>query len=205
MPSALQYIRNLEILLKDHRWSIVALGECGMDAHYPWFTPHVAALQQEFFRLQCALARKYSLPVVVHSRDAFDLTFEVLKDFQDLSIYFHCWWYGVWEAQTLVDTFPKIRFGFCWNSTYPKAVALRESFLYLISHEKYRKKTIGIVVETDAPWLSIQSRRGERHAPKYIQEQYLFLAELASCSVADFTSRVISDRSQLYMEPLNTI
>ena len=112
---------DLEKLIIAHDACIVAVGECGIDAHYPGFTHEIAALQQEFFRAQCLLARKYALPVVIHSRDAFSLTVEVLEEFADLAIYFHCWGYGVAEAKQLLAHFPRLWFGFCGNSTYPKA------------------------------------------------------------------------------------
>jgi Tat protein secretion system quality control protein TatD with DNase activity len=57
---------------------------------------------------------------------------------------------------------------------------------------------LGILLETDAPWLAPQSKRGQRHTPGYIPEQYAFLAELANQSVVDFSERVISDRKRFY-------
>jgi TatD DNase family protein len=192
------YRNELEKLIRTHRSHIVAVGECGIDAHYPWFTQETVILQQLFFREQCELARKYALPIVVHSRDAFDLTVEVLEEFPDLKIYFHCRWYGPQEAKKLLTLFPYLRFGFCGNVTYPKAVALRESFLYLIDNEMYLEKKVGILVETDAPWLAPQWRRGQRHAPMFISEQYAFLAQLAQLTEEDFSSRVLVDSKRLY-------
>lgn len=192
------YRDELEKLITTHRSHIVAVGECGIDAHYPWFTQHTASLQQAFFRAQCLLARDYDLPLVVHSRDWFDLTVEVLEEFSDLKIYFHCRWYGPQEAKKLLTLFPQLRFGFCGNSTYPKAVALRESFFYLIHHKNYLEKKVGILVETDAPWLAPQWRRGQRHAPMFIPEQYAFLAQLAQLTEEDFSSRVLVDCKRLY-------
>lgn len=188
----------LEKLLQKHASCIVAVGECGIDAHYPWFTDQIALLQQDFFRKQCLLARAYNLPVVIHSRDAFALTYTVLEEFTDLHIYFHCWWYGPEEAKKLIETFPHLRFGFCGNSTYPKAEQLRATFLFLITHPAYLQGSIGILLETDAPWLAPQSKRGQRHTPAYILEQYAFLAWLANQSVADFSERVIVDRKRCY-------
>ncbi len=188
----------LEKLLQEHASCIVAVGECGIDAHYPWFTDENALLQQEFFRKQCLLARTYNLPVVIHSRDSFALTYAVLEQFTDLHIYFHCRWYGPAEAQKLIERFPYLRFGFCGNSTYPKAEQLRATFSFLITHPAYLQRSIGILLETDAPWLAPQSKRGQRHTPAYIPEQYVFLAGVANQTVADFSERVIADRKRCY-------
>ncbi len=73
-----------------HHALIAAIGECGMDAHYPDYTTTIRSVQQAFFRRQCLLAREYNLPIVIHSRDAFDETYEVLEEFTDVSIYMHC-------------------------------------------------------------------------------------------------------------------
>ena len=45
---------------------------------------------EKTFVAQCQLARELQLPLIVHSRDAFDQTLDVLKDFTDLVVYFHC-------------------------------------------------------------------------------------------------------------------
>jgi TatD DNase family protein len=46
--------------------------------------------QKELFALHCDLAQELGLPLVVHSRAAFDQTLDVLKNYKDLKIYFHC-------------------------------------------------------------------------------------------------------------------
>ncbi|MBR7036910.1 TatD family hydrolase [bacterium] len=46
-------------------------------------------MQQNALKLQAELARKVNLPLMIHSRDGFHETMEVLKDFSDLKIYFH--------------------------------------------------------------------------------------------------------------------
>jgi Tat protein secretion system quality control protein TatD with DNase activity len=45
--------------------------------------------QQNALRLQAELARKLNIPLMIHSRDGFRETMEVLKDFSDLKVYFH--------------------------------------------------------------------------------------------------------------------
>ena len=80
-------------LLKDlytqHREHIVGIGECGIDLHYENKDTSLV-LQQEVFEQHCDLAQELDLPVVIHSRDGFPETFDVLKKYPDLTIYFHC-------------------------------------------------------------------------------------------------------------------
>jgi TatD DNase family protein len=192
------YIQWLERLLFSAKEHIVAIGECGIDGHYPWFTHEIALLQQDFFHQQCLLARAHALPIVVHSRDGFDLMQEVLQEFPDLAIYIHCRGYWPEQIQKMIATFPHIRFGFCGNISYPKATPLRESFLSVVQHKRYKQWDIGVLMETDAPRLAPQSRRGQRHVPMYITEQYRYAAELVWVGVAEFVDRVASDWHRLY-------
>lgn len=97
-----------------------------MDAHYPDYEK-VKKLQQELFNAQCELARELALPVVIHSRDQFDDTLEIIKNYTDLKVYFHCRGYGPQELEVLHNLLPQLRVGFCGNITYPAAVQLRSS------------------------------------------------------------------------------
>ena len=80
---------GLEQLYHDYAPSIVAIGECGNDAHHGDYT-QVKDLQQKLFHAQCLLARRLNVPIMIHSRDNFEDAFEVLQDFTDLKIYYHC-------------------------------------------------------------------------------------------------------------------
>ncbi|USN56077.1 MAG: TatD family hydrolase [Candidatus Peribacteria bacterium] len=80
---------QLEQLYEAHKSHIVAIGECGLDAHYPGYQDN-KDLQLLLFDLQCALARKLQLPIVIHSREQFSDTLQILKEYTDLKIYMHC-------------------------------------------------------------------------------------------------------------------
>jgi TatD DNase family protein len=82
-------LNELENLYKKNKDHIVAIGECGIDLHFPE-NPTVD-VQQNAMKLQAELAKKLNLPLMIHSRDGFHETMKVLKDFSDLKIYFHAW------------------------------------------------------------------------------------------------------------------
>jgi TatD DNase family protein len=134
----------LKIFLDGNLQHIVAIGECGIDLHYPG--DPLIKLQQELFARQCELARLYDLPVVIHSRDGYQETIDVLKDFADIKIYFHCYGYGEFEMQELQKAYKNIRFGFDGNITYPKAQNLRDALAAC--------KRSNMLLETDAPYLA---------------------------------------------------
>ena len=160
-------LSQLRELFETHKNNqhILALWECGIDAHYDW-DEGIQRLQIELFAAQCELARELQLPIVIHSRDDFDLTLEVLKNYTDLKIYFHCRGYTADDICTAVDTLPHLWVWFCGNITYPKANQLRESL------DKAVELWVQILLETDAPYLSPQVVRWTQNTPSNVKHIY---------------------------------
>jgi len=163
---------QLRTLLKRHRDNkhIVAIWECGIDAHFDR-DKDIQSLQVELFVSQCELARELNLPIVIHSRDNFTLTLEVLRQFTDLKIYFHCRWYTPDDVMLAVQTLPDLWIWFCGNTTYPKAILLRDSL------DKAVELGVNILLETDAPYLSPQSVRWQKNNPSNVQFLYDWASE----------------------------
>lgn len=182
----------MEAFIIRHRSTIVAVGECGMDAHYPGFETH-QQLQQYLFFQQALLARKYALPLVVHSRDAFDETVRVLEWFHDVAIYMHCRSYAPAQLSFLIDRFPHLWIWFCGNITYPKAVHLRDSMTLLVWHPFFGHQ-VHLLVETDAPWLAPQGYRDKPNTPAHIGLIYQYIS--AFCNVRDIELRDIIQTSR---------
>ena len=154
---------------------VIAIWECWLDYHYTEkdggkLSKDSIEKQKELFILQCKLAQEYDIPLVIHSRDAFEDSVEILKDFKELKIYFHCWGYWPEEIKIIVDLFPNLRVGFDWNITYKKADDLRDS-IKLLPFEK-------ILLETDAPYLTPQIIRKEQNQPANIKYIYEYVSNL---------------------------
>ncbi len=79
----------LQRQLDAHAIHVVGIGESGIDAHYDRYE-ETKALQQYAFHRQALLARERNLPIIIHSRDQFMDTREVIQHYTDLKIYFHC-------------------------------------------------------------------------------------------------------------------
>lgn len=148
---------------------ISAIGEIGIDLHYKNSSDTIW-LQKKLFTSQCDLARKLWLPIVVHSRLAFNETLDVLSNYKDLKIYFHCRGYSSAEINILQEEFKNIFIGFCGNLTYPKAEELRESIK--------ATNINNFLLETDAPYLAPQVLRGQQNEPANIQYLYQYTADL---------------------------
>jgi TatD DNase family protein len=84
-----------------HR-KIVAIGETGLDFHYDFSKPDA---QKTLFKTMLEIAAERKLPVIIHSRDAFDETMETIDKFADKNtkIVFHCWGGTPDQTQIVLD------------------------------------------------------------------------------------------------------
>ena len=79
----------------------MAIGECGLDYHYDHSPRDV---QREAFAAQIALANERALPLVIHTREAWDDTFDVLVAVGvPERVVFHCFTGGADEARRALD------------------------------------------------------------------------------------------------------
>lgn len=131
---------------------IVAVGEIGLDYHYPDTDREV---QQHWFVRQLALAREVRLPVVIHSRDAASDTMRIMKEqrCEEIGGVAHCFSYSKELALQYVDMGFYIGVG--GVITFDNAKKLAEA-VKAVPLEK-------IVLETDAPYLSPAPERGSRN------------------------------------------
>jgi TatD DNase family protein len=144
----------------------VALGEIGLDYHYDFSPPTV---QQEIFRQQLRLARDRRLPVVIHTREASDDTFQILsEEAAGLRVVFHCFTGTPEIARRVLDMGGWL--SFAGIVTFPKAAELRE-VARLAPIDR-------ILVETDAPYLAPVPHRGKRNEPAYVVKVVETVAEL---------------------------
>ena len=134
---------------------VVALGEIGLDYHYD-FAPRER--QHEVFREQIRIAADAKKPIVIHTREAWPDTFDILEKHwkgNGLGGIMHCFSGGPEEALRALELGFYLSFG--GIVTYPKAVEVQEPA---------RMAPIDrILVETDAPYLAPVPRRGKRNEP----------------------------------------
>jgi TatD DNase family protein len=151
---------------------VVAVGEIGLDYHYD-FSPR--DVQRAVFRKQLELAAEVSLPIVVHSREAFEDTVQILKDggCAGRRVVFHC--YGGTARQAA-----ELRELGWWTSftgvlTFRNAEGLRQAFL-----ETPIKM---LMFETDCPYMTPEPIRHVRpNEPRYLVHTVRFAAELRGMS-----------------------
>jgi TatD DNase family protein len=131
----------------------VAIGETGLDYYRAGATPDE---QRHAFLAHIELARETGKPLVIHTRDADDDTLEVLGEHAGgLRVILHCFSMGTRVRECLEHD--DWWLSFAGNSTYPKNADL---MLAAVATPSAR-----LLVETDAPYLSPQLRRGRPNAP----------------------------------------
>lgn len=145
-------LKFIESHLNDEK--IIAVGEIGLDYHYDGDRNK----QRELFKRQLELAKRYDKPVIVHSRDCIQETYDILNNAGVVGI-MHCYSGSVEMAREFV----KIGFllgigGIC---TFKNARVLID-VIKDVSLEY-------IVLETDSPYLSPEPYRGKRNEPKNIR------------------------------------
>lgn len=174
---------------KNNKEHIVAIWETGIDVHFP-NGRETLDLQKEVFALQADFAQEIKLPLIVHSRDTFDHTLDILQNYKNLTIHFHCWTYGPEEYYKLKDIFPNIFIGFCGNLTYKNAQNLRDTIAVMDKNQ--------IVFETDAPYLAPQIVRWQTNHPAFVEYIYQFAAEQLQISRNMLDTQVEKNIAALY-------
>ncbi len=147
-------IGGLEALLVEPE--VVAVGECGLDFHYD-HSPR--AVQAEVFAAQIALAHQHDLALVIHTREAWPETFDVLaaEGVPDRTV-FHCFTGGPDEARRCLDLGAVLSFS--GIVTFPSATEL---------HDAARLCPLdSLLVETDSPYLAPVPHRGKRNQPAWV-------------------------------------
>ena len=178
-----QYLANKEY--------IVAIWECGIDTHYEWWVDSIP-LQQELLKIHCELAKEFNLPIVIHSREDFEDTIEILKNYTDLKIYIHCRGYWPDEIRIVQDMFSNLCIWFDGNISYPKAQNIRDSLDAL--------DLDNLLLETDAPYLTPQIKRWETNYPANVRYIYDFVAEQLDVEMKELTKIVKENCERLYFK-----
>ena len=146
--------------------NIVAIGECGLDFFYD-HSPR--AEQRDAFAAQIQLAHERSLPLVIHSRDAWRETFDILDaEGTPERTVFHCFTGGPDEARQCLDRGAYLSFS--GIVTFKTATALQEA-ARLCPIER-------MLAETDSPYLAPVPHRGKPNQPAYVTHVVQALADL---------------------------
>jgi TatD DNase family protein len=135
---------------------VIAVGECGLDYYYD-HSPRDS--QREAFSQQIQLAHHLGLPLVIHTRDAWADTFDILRaEGLPAQTIFHCFSGGPAEARTCLDLGGFLSFS--GIVTFKTAVDLQAA-ARLCPLER-------MLIETDSPYLAPVPHRGKPNQPAFV-------------------------------------
>jgi TatD DNase family protein len=162
-----------------------AIGEIGLDYHYDFAPPDV---QRDVFAAQLDLARELDLPIVIHTREATDDTFALLRNAPGIRGVFHCFTGDVPMARRALEI--DFYVSFAGILTFPKAGDLREA-AKIVPPER-------LLIETDSPYLAPVPHRGKRNEPALVGQVLAQLATVRGAEAAVLDAQVTSNFRRLF-------
>ena len=155
------------------RPEVVAVGECGLDYHYDHSPRDV---QRDAFAAQIALAHQHELPLVIHTREAWDDTFAILdREGVPARTVMHCFTGGPDEARRCLEVGAHLSIS--GIVTFKTADELRDAVAVCPPDR--------LMVETDSPYLAPVPHRGRPNRPA--------LVPLVGEAVAAVQGRAVDD------------
>ncbi|NCC70042.1 TatD family deoxyribonuclease [bacterium] len=150
----LKDLEEIEEIAKNKK--CLGIGEIGFEYHYENL---IDKKQKELFEAQIKIAEKLNKPIIIHSRDSFSDTYNVLKNTKQKTL-IHCFDYGLKEMEAFLN------------------LGFYISFTGMITFKNVRKEIIEcvkkipenkILIETDSPFLSPEPKRGNKNEPAFVK------------------------------------
>lgn len=180
-----QDIAKLEEIYHSQSGKIVAVGECGLDFHFSIPTDQIKDIQRQLFKAQIELAKKLDLPVVIHCRNAWNEILDYLNGCQGV---LHCYSGNLEDTKNVLMT--KLYISYAANITYSKNDALRET-IKLVPLDR-------ILLETDAPFLAPQGKRGQRNEPANVLGVAKTIAEVQETTLNQIAHQTTNNSKALF-------
>lgn len=178
-----------------------AIGECGLDHHWNKVdadgkikgknAADIFYGEAELFEMQLVLAQKLNLPVIVHSREAFDGTLSCIRNVGWNNGVIHCYSYGIDEARKFIDEGWYISLS--GAVTYAKKAQLEQmqELIRFIPSDR-------LLLETDAPYLAPVPKRGKTNTPLFVEYIYRFVAEVLGMSEEELSKLILTNAQRLF-------
>lgn len=164
----------------------VAVGEMGTDLYWD---KSFFAQQQEAFKIQVDLAKKYQLPIVIHCRESFQETIDLIKPLKDnnLTGIFHCFTGSLDDAKQVIELGFFLGIG--------GVVTYKNGGLDKVLPEVPLEN---IVLETDSPYLSPVPYRGKRNESSYIPLIAQKIADIQGVSLEEVRNKTTENAQRLF-------
>ncbi len=181
---------KFESLLKESK--VIAIGECGLDYSYlKDFSEKdqikYKKMEEEEFRKQIQVAKKYNLPLSLHVRDLYEKALIILEEekYKGEAV-FHFFTGKVNEAQKILER--GFYLGFSGIITYS------ETMNGVIKDTPLEK----ILIETDAPYVAPVPYRGNRNEPIYVKEVAKKIAQIKRLPLKEIEEATFKNTLRLF-------
>lgn len=180
---------------------IIAIGECGLDHHWnpsgvdgrceDDFDQEMYLAEKELFSMQLEYAKELNLPIIVHSRDAFEDTYDCIKKSGWNTGIIHCYSYGAEEARKFLDLGWYISFSGGVTYTKKSKMEAMKELLTLVPEDR-------ILLETDSPYLAPVPLRGTLNTPLNVEYTYKFIAQIRGIDHEKLSETVDKNIKELF-------
>ena len=180
-----KHLKNIEKFLTHPK--VVGIGEIGLDYHY---TKENKDLQKKLFIKQIQLANKYNKTIVIHSRDAIEDTYNILKKYKkdNIKCNLHCYSSSLEMAQKFIQI--NATFGIGGVLTFKNEKKLKEIV------KKLDLKNF--VLETDSPYLTPEPFRGKQNEPYNIIFVAKAIAQIKKISLEEVLRQTTENALKLF-------
>ena len=177
---------DYDLLIKQLKHKkVVGVGECGMDFYWDKESKDD---QIEVFKRQIDLSFEYNKPLIIHMRDASEVTYSILSEYKNLKGVMHCYSGSPEMANNFLNLGLYISLGgpvTFKNGHKPKKVA------EMVPLDK-------ILVETDSPYLSPHPFRGKINEPFRVKLVAEEIARIKNMSYEDFANQTTKNAYKLF-------
>lgn len=164
---------------------VTAIGEIGLD-YFHTKDENLRELQKEVLRRQIKIAKKFSKPIIFHSREATDDLIEIIKEFLPIQGVIHCFSESWEAARKYLDM------GFFISFT--GIITFTDKYDETLKNIPLDK----IMVETDAPYLAPVPHRGERNEPLYVKYIAQKIADIKNIPFEDVAEQTTKNAKKFF-------
>ena len=170
---------------------IIGVGETGLDFYY---NNSDKDLQIKSFQKHIDAAKDLNIPLIIHSRNAEDETYDILKKNHSnkLKILMHCFTGSTEFATKLLPL--NAFFSASGIITFKNSLNLQETFKMIPKNR--------LLIETDSPYLSPVPYRGKKNEPAFIKFTAEKLAELQNIKISDLVDITTKNFNKLFFDRL---
>ena len=179
--------KNIIINNINQSHKLIGIGETGLDFHYNHSKKNK---QIESFNQHIEAAIELKLPIIVHSRNAEEETFNVLNNYkkQNLKILMHCFTgsYTFFKEMEKLNSF----FSASGIITFNNSKNLQNTFSKIPTNR--------LLIETDSPFLTPIPMRGKKNEPSYIKYTVKKLAEIKNIDMSEMINITTDNFDELF-------